>query len=615
MCGIVGYVGSQSALEVVMAGLKRLEYRGYDSAGVAVPADGGLAAARKAGKLVNLEKELTERPLPTGTTGIGHTRWATHGGPTDANAHPHLDNAGRVAVVHNGIIENFAVLRAELAERGHELLSETDTEVVAHLLAEEFSVTADLAEAMRLVCRRLEGAFTLVAVHADEPDVVVGARRNSPLVVGVGEGEAFLASDVAAFIAHTRSAIELGQDQVVELRRDGVTVTGFDGLPARTRSYHVDWDASAAEKGGHDYFMLKEIAEQPKAVADTLLGRIDASGSLTLDEVRISAAELREVDKVVIVACGTAFHAGLIAKYAIEHWTRIPCEVELASEFRYRDPILDSRSLVIAISQSGETMDTLMALRHAREQGSKVLAICNTNGSTIPRESDAVLYTHAGPEVAVASTKAFLTQLVACYLVALYLGQVRGTKWGDEITAVIRDLARISGSVEQVLETMEPVRELARSLADKKTVLFLGRHVGYPVALEGALKLKELAYMHAEGFAAGELKHGPIALVEDDLPVVVIVPSPRGRSVLHDKIVSNIQEIRARGARTIVIAEEGDEAVVPYADHLVRVPVTPTLLQPLVATVPLQVFACELATARGNEVDQPRNLAKSVTVE
>ncbi|KUN30468.1 glutamine amidotransferase [Streptomyces corchorusii] len=598
-----------------MAGLKRLEYRGYDSAGVAVLADGGLAAAKKAGKLVNLEKELVERPLPAGTTGIGHTRWATHGGPTDANAHPHLDNAGRVAVVHNGIIENFAVLRAELAERGHELNSETDTEVVAHLLAEEFSATADLAEAMRLVCRRLEGAFTLVAVHADDPDVVVGARRNSPLVVGVGEGEAFLASDVAAFIAHTRSAIELGQDQVVELRRDGVTVTGFDGRPAEVHSYHVDWDASAAEKGGYDYFMLKEIAEQPKAVADTLLGRIDPSGSLTLDEVRISPSELREIDKVVIVACGTAFHAGLIAKYAIEHWTRIPCEVELASEFRYRDPILDGRSLVIAISQSGETMDTLMALRHAREQGSKVLAICNTNGSTIPRESDAVLYTHAGPEVAVASTKAFLTQLVACYLVALYLGQVRGTKWGDEIQAVIKDLSRISEEVERVLETMEPVRALARTLAGKDTVLFLGRHVGYPVALEGALKLKELAYMHAEGFAAGELKHGPIALIEEDVPVVVVVPSPRGRSVLHDKIVSNIQEIRARGARTIVIAEEGDEAVVPYADHLIRIPATPTLLQPLVATVPLQVFACELATARGNEVDQPRNLAKSVTVE
>ncbi|MFE5024869.1 glutamine--fructose-6-phosphate transaminase (isomerizing) [Streptomyces sp. NPDC056656] len=619
MCGIVGYVGSQSALDVVLAGLKRLEYRGYDSAGVAVLADGGLASARKAGKLANLEKELVERPLPTGATGIGHTRWATHGAPTDANAHPHLDNAGRVAVVHNGIIENFAELRAELAERGHVLESETDTEVVAHLLAEEFSVCADLAEAMRLVCRRLEGAFTLVAVHADEPDVVVGARRNSPLVVGVGEGEAFLASDVAAFIAHTRSAIELGQDQVVELRRDGVrdgvTVTDFDGRPAEVRSYHVDWDASAAEKGGYDYFMLKEIAEQPKAVADTLLGRIGVDGALTLDELRIPAAVLKGVDKVVIVACGTAFHSGLIAKYAIEHWTRIPCEVELASEFRYRDPILGGRSLVIAISQSGETMDTLMALRHARAQGATVLAICNTNGSTIPRESDAVLYTHAGPEVAVASTKAFLTQLVACYLVALYLGQVRGTKWGDEIRAVIRDLADISGEVERVLETMEPVRALARSLSDKRTVLFLGRHVGYPVALEGALKLKELAYMHAEGFAAGELKHGPIALIEEDLPVVVVVPSPKGRSVLHDKIVSNIQEIRARGARTIVIAEEGDEAVVPYADHLVRIPATPTLLQPLVATVPLQVFACELATARGNEVDQPRNLAKSVTVE
>ena len=392
-------------------------------------------------------------------------------------------------------------------------------------------------------------------------------------------------------------------------------MTDFDGAPADVREYHVDWDASAAEKGGYDYFMLKEIAEQPKAVADTLLGRIDGSGSLTLDEVRIPQGVLREIDKVVIVACGTAFHAGMIAKYAIEHFTRLPCEVELASEFRYRDPILDAQTLVIAISQSGETMDTLMALRHAREQGSKVLAICNTNGSTIPRESDAVLYTHAGPEVAVASTKAFLTQLVACYLVALYLGQVRGTKWGDEIRAVIRDLSSIAGAVDQVLGTMEPVRELARTLASKKTVLFLGRHVGYPVALEGALKLKELAYMHAEGFAAGELKHGPIALIEEDLPVVVVVPSPRGRSVLHDKIVSNIQEIRARGARTIVIAEEGDEAVVPYADHLVRIPATPTLLQPLVATVPLQVFACELATARGNEVDQPRNLAKSVTVE
>ncbi|MFF4381883.1 glutamine--fructose-6-phosphate transaminase (isomerizing) [Kitasatospora sp. NPDC001547] len=618
MCGIVGYVGAQAALDVVIAGLQRLEYRGYDSAGVAVQVQDSegrwsLATDKRAGKLANLQKSLAETPLPGGTTGIGHTRWATHGGPTDANAHPHLDDHQRVAVVHNGIIENFAQLRADIAGRGHTLRSETDTEVVAHLLGEAYA--GDLAEAMRVVCRQLEGAFTLVAVHADAPDVVVGARRNSPLVVGRGEGENFLASDVAAFIAHTREAIELGQDQVVELRREGVTVTNFDGTPADVREYHVDWDASAAEKGGYDYFMLKEIAEQPKAVADTLLGRIGTDGRLTLDELRISDADLRSVDKVVIVACGTAFHAGMIAKYAIEHWTRIPCEVEVASEFRYRDPIMGPGTLVIAISQSGETMDTLMALRHAREQGAKVLAICNTNGSTIPRESDAVLYTHAGPEVAVASTKAFLTQLVACYLVALYLGQVRGTKWGDEIFAVIKELGDAPKQVEQVLETMEPVRELARSLADARSVLFLGRHVGFPVALEGALKLKELAYMHAEGFAAGELKHGPIALIEEGLPVVVVVPSPRGRSILHDKIVSNIQEIRARGARTIVIAEEGDEAVVPYADHLIRIPVTPTLLQPLVSTVPLQVFACELATAKGHEVDQPRNLAKSVTVE
>ncbi|MFI5532395.1 glutamine--fructose-6-phosphate transaminase (isomerizing) [Kitasatospora sp. NPDC051853] len=618
MCGIVAYVGSQGAMDVVVEGLRRLEYRGYDSAGVALQTpqpDGrwALATEKRAGKLVNLEKALAESPLPAGTVGIGHTRWATHGGPTDVNAHPHLDDHRRVAVVHNGIIENFAELREELAGRGHVLRSETDTEVVAHLLGEVFA--GDLAEAMRAVCRRLEGAFTLVAVHADQPGVVVGARRNSPLVVGRGVGENFLASDVAAFIAFTREAVELGQDQVVELRSDGVSVTDFDGAPAVVREYHVDWDASAAEKGGYDYFMLKEIAEQPKAVADTLLGRIGADGQLTLDELRLDDADLRSVEKVVIVACGTAFHAGAIAKYAIEHWTRVPCEVEVASEFRYRDPILDERTLVIAISQSGETMDTLMALRHAREQGAKVLAICNTNGSTIPRESDAVLYTHAGPEVAVASTKAFLTQLVACYLVALYLGQVRGTKWGDEILAVIEELRDAPRQVEQVLRTMEPVRELARSLADARSVLFLGRHVGYPVALEGALKLKELAYMHAEGFAAGELKHGPIALIEEGLPVVVVAPSPRGRSVLHDKVVSNIQEIRARGARTIVIAEEGDEAVAPYADHLIRVPVTPVLLQPLVATVPLQVFACELATAKGHEVDQPRNLAKSVTVE
>jgi len=620
MCGIVGYVGDKQAAEVVIEGLRRLEYRGYDSAGLAlVPSDrtgGELVTRKRAGKLANLEKLLAENPAPPATVGMGHTRWATHGGPTDRNAHPHLDAHSRVAVIHNGIIENFAGLRAELERRGHEMRSDTDTEVVAHLLAETYEAAGgDLAEAMRQVCRRLSGAFTLVAVHVDSPDVVVGARRNSPLVVGVGDGENFLGSDVSAFIAHTRQAVELGQDQVVEIRRDGISVTTFDGEPAEVHPYTVDWDAEAAEKGGYDHFMLKEIAEQPKAVADTLLGRVDGQGRLVLDELRIADEDLREVDKIVIVACGTAYHAGLLAKYSIEHWTRIPCEVEVASEFRYRDPILTRRTLVIAISQSGETMDTLMAVRHAKSQHAQVLAICNVNGSTLPREADAVIYTYAGPEVAVASTKAFLTMVVAVQLVALYLAQVRGTKWGEEIAGHLRELAAMPDKVDRVLDTVEPVRELARSMADANVVLFLGRHVGFPVALEGALKLKELAYMHAEGFAAGELKHGPIALIEEGLPVVVIVPSPRGRSVIHDKIVSNIQEIRARGARTIVIAEEGDEAVVPYADTLIRIPAAPTLLQPLLSTIPLQVFACEMATAKGFDVDQPRNLAKSVTVE
>jgi glucosamine--fructose-6-phosphate aminotransferase (isomerizing) len=431
----------------------------------------------------------------------------------------------------------------------------------------------------------------------------------------VGDGENFLASDVAAFIEYTRDAIELGQDQIVVLRRDGVEITDFFGEPTQVTPFTVTWDASAAEKGGYDLFMLKEIAEQPKAVADTLLGRIGSDGLLQLDNMTLSDHELREIDKIVIIACGTAYHSGMIAKYAIEHWTRIPTEVELASEFRYRDPILNSRILVIAISQSGETMDTLMAMRYAREQGSKVLAICNTQGSTIPREADAALYTYAGPEIAVASTKAFLTQVVACYLVALYLAQVRGNKYGDEIATIVNELADMPGKVDLVLDTTEGVRELAQEFADAPSVLFIGRHVGFPVALEGALKLKELAYMHAEGFAAGELKHGPIALLEEGIPVVVVVPSPRGRGLLHEKIVSNIQEVRARGAKTIVIAEEGDELVVPYADHIIRVPACPTLMQPLVATVPLQVFACELATVKGHDVDQPRNLAKSVTVE
>ena len=626
MCGLVGYAGYRQAQDVVLEGLSRLEYRGYDSAGMAVLDGGKLAWSKRAGKLGNLKAALAERPPLTGTVGLGHTRWATHGPPTDPNAHPHTDCGGHLAVVHNGIIENFAVLRKEIEAAGHELTSETDTELVAHLLEEQIAAMPEipgtgapeagsLAAAMRQVCLLLEGAFTLVAVDVRDPEVVVGARRNSPLVVGLGQEENFLASDVAAFISHTRDAIELGQDQVAEVRPDRVTVTNFDGTAADVRHYHVDWDVTAAEKAGFEYFMLKEIAEQPKAVADAMLGRAGESGLLRLDEMRLTDDELREIDKITIVACGTAFHAGLLAKYAIEHWSNIPCEVELASEFRYRDPILTRSTLVIAISQSGETMDTLMAVRHAREQQSPVLAICNVNGSSIPRASDAVVYTHAGPEIAVASTKAFLTQLVACYLVALYLAQVRGIMYGEETGAILAQLQQMPAAVDQVLHTMDPVRAVARELAGERCVLFLGRHVGFPVAMEGALKLKELAYMHAEGFAAGELKHGPIALIEPGLPVVVVVPSRRGRRALHDKIVSNIQEIRARGARTIVIAEEGDDVVGPFADTLIEVPAVPTLMQPLVTTVPLQVFACELAAAKGHDVDQPRNLAKSVTVE
>jgi glucosamine--fructose-6-phosphate aminotransferase (isomerizing) len=617
VCGIVGYVGSQSALEVTLDGLRRLEYRGYDSAGIAIVDGGRLRVERKAGKLANLEKLLADDELPwSGTTGMGHTRWATHGGPTDANAHPHVDCTGTLAVVHNGIIENFAQLRLELEGRGHTLTSDTDTEIVAHLMEERLEAGApSLAAALRGVCRELAGAFTLVVTSTREPDVVVAARRNSPLVVGLGEGESFLASDVSAFIAHTREALEIGQDQIVELRASGVTVTDFDGTEVAGRPFHVDWDASAAEKGGYPYFMLKEISEQPQALADTLRGRLSPAGQIELDELRLDPQELRDVDKVFIVACGTAYHAGMIAKYAIEHWTRLPCEVELASEFRYRDPVLDRGTLVIAISQSGETLDTLMAVKHAREQSARVMAVCNSVGSTIPRECDAVLYTRCGPEVGVAATKTFLGQVAACLLVGLFLAQVRGVAWDDEVISLVGQLQQMPELVARTLNTIEPVRALARELADAKAVLFLGRHVGYPVALEGALKLKELAYMHAEGFAAGELKHGPIALIEQGTPVVIIVPSPRGRSLLHDKIVSNIQEVRARGARTIVIAEEGDESVVPYASDLIRVPHTPTLLAPLVTTLPLQVFACELALARGLDVDQPRNLAKSVTVE
>ena len=612
MCGIVGYTGPQSAVVPLIEGLRRLEYRGYDSAGIALGTSGTLFIEKRAGKLVNLEESLDET-LPVVHSGIGHTRWATHGGPTDRNAHPHVDNEGKLAVIHNGIIENYSALKAELESRGHTFKSETDTESVAHLLSDlRKEHKSDLTAAMRAAVKLLRGSFTLLAIHADAPDVIVGVRRNSPLVVGLGKGENFMASDVAAFIEYTKRAVELGQDEVVTITPQGISIIDLEGKAVAPKEYEISWDAQAAQKGGFTHFMLKEIFEQPKAVADTLIGRLSDNNQIVLDEIRMSAAEIKDLKKILVIACGTAYHAGMIAKYAIEKWAKIPVEVEIASEFRYRDPIIDKSTLVIAISQSGETMDTLMAIRHAKAAGARVLAICNTNSSTIPRESDAVLYTHAGPEIAVASTKAFLTQVIAVYLIGLHLAQVRGVMKDSQVAQLYYEMLELPGKIEQILETVEPLRTLTRSFAESESVLFLGRNIGYPVALEGALKLKELAYMHAEGFAGGELKHGPIALIDQGTPVIAILPASHEHS-LDEKMLSNIQEVKARGARVIVIAQESDEVV--GAEHIIRIPHASSIFQPILATVPLQVFAYEMAICRGNDVDQPRNLAKSVTVE
>ena len=601
MCGIIGYTGKSSALSPVIDGLRRLEYRGYDSAGIALPTQIGkpLFIEKRAGKLKNLEDALNK--TPNSTSGIGHTRWATHGGPTDTNAHPHLDNEGKLAVIHNGIIENYVQLRAELEKRGHKFKSETDSESVVHLLSDARKENnGDLAAAMRSVCKQIKGSFTLLAIHADAPAIIVGARRNSPLVVGVGQGENFLASDVAAFIAHTKIALELGQDEVVEITPGSVVVTDLSGQVVKSKQYEISWDASAAERGGFPHFMLKEIYEQPKAIADTLIGRSEGL------DLKI---KFKKFEKIVIIACGTAYNAGLVGKYAIEKWGQIPVDVELASEYRYREPSLNKKTLVIPISQSGETMDTLMALRYAKSKGATIFSVCNTNGSTIGRESDSVLYTYAGPEIAVASTKAFATQLIAMYLIALEIGKQLGHLSKKDVKSITDQLTALPAKVEQVLETVEPLRELTRKFKDAGSILFLGRHVGYPTALEGALKLKELAYMHAEGFAGGELKHGPIALIDKGTPVVAIMPTQD--SVLAEKMASNIQEVKARGAVVIAISEFDFVG----ADHLIRIPTVDLLLQPVLSVVPLQVIAYEMAVARGNDVDQPRNLAKSVTVE
>jgi glucosamine--fructose-6-phosphate aminotransferase (isomerizing) len=612
MCGIVGYVGSKPALDVVMDGLARLEYRGYDSAGVAIRDQAAeLTVVRRAGKLANLRSALDEIDADrlNGTLGIGHTRWATHGAPTDRNAHPHVDCTGAIAVVHNGTLENFTELRDDLEHRGHTLASETDTEAVAHLIEERYD--GDLTAAVRAVCADLDGSFVLVVSHRDEPDVVVGARRNLPLVVGLGEGENFLASDVTAFIAHTRNARVVDQDQVVTLRRDDVTVTDLAGAEVAGEEFYVDWDTAAAEKAGYEYFMLKEIDEQPEAVRETLGGRLGMDGRLVLDELAMSDEDIQGLTQVVVVGCGSTYHSGLVGKYAIERWARLPVHVEIASEFRYRDPVVDAHTLVVAISQSGETADTLEAVRHARRLRAWVLAVTNTVGSSIARESDAAFYTRGGPEVAVASTKAVMSQLAAMYLVGLHLAQVRGYRDGDEVSSHFADLSATPDQIAEVLGRMDPVRKLAREIAAQERVLFLGRHVGYPMALEGALKLKELAYVSAEGFPAGEIKHGPIALIDKGTPVVVLAP----RHALTPKLVTNVQEIRARGARTIVIATDGDESLAPHADELIRIPDIKSLLSPMLMLVPMQVLSAEFAMARGLDIDQPRNLAKSVTVE
>jgi glucosamine--fructose-6-phosphate aminotransferase (isomerizing) len=594
-----------------------LEYRGYDSAGVSViNQQGALETRKRAGKLSILVDDIAGSPLGEAHIGIGHTRWATHGAPTDGNAHPHLGGTTqKLSLIHNGIIENFAELKSELLEAGAVFASETDTEVAAHLVAAEYDKSGDLIESFRTVVRRLHGAFTILVMHEDEPGVVLAARRNAPLVIGLGDGENFLGSDVAAFVEHTKRAIAVGQDEIVILRKDSVEIENFAGQSVTREEFVIDWDASAASKGGWSSFMAKEIADQPQAVGDTLMARLGSDGAVHLEELASLTSLIPNIDRIIMVACGTAAYAAEVGKYAIESWARIPVSVELSHEFRYRDPILTSNTLVVAVSQSGETMDTLMATRFAKEAGAQVLSICNTQGATLAREADAVLYTHAGPEVAVASTKAFTAQITSMYLLALHLATARNTHSLNELQEIGKELLKLPAQIAEVLASSEPIRTLGKNFKDAKTVLFLGRNVGFPIALEGALKLKELAYIHSEGFAAGELKHGPIALIEEGQPVIVIVPSPSDPDSLHAKVVSNIQEVRARGAKVIAIAEQGDTEVAKYAVEVIYVPQVHQMLAPILTVVPLQIFAMELSAAKGLDVDQPRNLAKSVTVE
>ena len=608
MCGIVGYVGPRPVVDVLLSGLAHLEYRGYDSAGIALNHGDSLSLLKSAGRVSDLAELIRLESTPGSVSGIGHTRWATHGAPNSGNAHPHVDCASGVVVVHNGIIENWVTLKEQLLARGHIFESDTDTEVVAHMIEEMADLP--LVEAVRRVINQAEGSLALAVMRRSEPDVLVGARRGSPLVIGRGDGENFLASDIPAFLEHTREMVVLDDDRVVEMTAAAVRLIDLDGNEIEPRQHKVEWDLEAAEKGGYPTFMLKEIHEQPHAIADTLAGRVSATGRVVLDEMELDDGFLRSVDKVFVVACGTSYHAAMMAKYAIERWTRLPVEIDIASEFRYRDPVLDKRSLVIGISQSGETSDTLAAMRHAKMQGSTVVAVSNVVESALARESDAVLYTRAGPEIGVAATKTFTTQLVAMQLFGLYLAQVRKALDPGATEMVAQELLRLPEQVAAVLTMSDEIEEMSRPWIDTRDFFFLGRSGDFPVAMEGALKLKEIAYVRAEGYAAGEMKHGPIALIEDGVVVVGVATD----SHVQAKTLSNIEEMKARGATIVLITEEGDE-IGDVADHVIRVPAGPDLVCTVTAVVPLQLLAYHLATARGADVDKPRNLAKTVTVE
>ncbi|MGI9017843.1 MAG: glutamine--fructose-6-phosphate transaminase (isomerizing) [Euzebya sp.] len=610
MCGIIGYCGDADALPILVEGLARLEYRGYDSAGVAlIDSSGDLEVVKRAGKLANLRDALADR-APTGTIGIGHTRWATHGIPNDANAHPHTDPTGSIAVIHNGIIENYARIKADLIQRrGAVFHSDTDTEVIAHLIASLYE--GSLATAVRKATSMFEGQFAFAVIDTRQPDTIVAVKRAAPMILGHLEGASLLSSDVAGLIAHTNDVEALLDDQVAILTPAGITITDLDGAPAQGHRYTVDWDVEAAEKQGYAHFMLKEIHEQPRAVADTLLGRLDDQGRVVLDSMDFDPALLRATDKIYVLACGTSYHAGMVSKYAIEHWARIGVEVEIASEFRYRDPILTRQTLVVAVSQSGETADTIAAAEYAKAQGAHVVAVTNIVGSTLARSADAVIFTRAGLEVAVASTKAFTTQIIALDVLALYLAQERRQMFAEECRDMLDRLEALPALMDQVLAGESQLIELAQRFAGAGYVMFIGRQIGLPLALEGALKLKEISYIHAEGFAAGEMKHGPIALIDDGGPVIALATDGHVKA----KVVSNIQEVKARGAVVLAIATEGDTEVKAHADHVIYVPDVHELLYPVLTVLPLQLLGYHIAVTLGRDVDQPRNLAKTVTVE